>query len=338
MCASWDGSATHAGCQPPPFFPAEASIEELDSIDEVVPGKLWLTNFRSASDVKKLKKLRITHVVAVGTEFEADSLPGIKHWKRNIYDDNSEAHTMGCALRDGADFIDAAIKDGGRVLVHCAAGISRSSTIVLAYAMLHCDMKLRDAFRDLINCRRIIWPNDGFMAQLIALERELHGGAATISADVYNSWGDYDGPAVEIEGASPSPLNAVRDCKPRLQRMSTQVDVDTRRSHVSSVSILESAHQLAQSEASEHDAVAEGHAGFLRRQISRAGEESSHSVGSEKSISKADRKVSIAACACPKASRVSRPKCILPHAHTMRTRFSPPSVAASSVADDPRCA
>ena len=32
-------------------------------------------------------------------------------------------------------FIEKALESGGKILVHCAAGVSRSSTVVLAYLM-----------------------------------------------------------------------------------------------------------------------------------------------------------------------------------------------------------
>ncbi len=60
------------------------------------------------------------------------------------------------------------------VLVHCAAGVSRSPTIVLGYLMSRKGMTLREAF-DLVSKQRMVQPNEGFMAQLMALELQLRG-------------------------------------------------------------------------------------------------------------------------------------------------------------------
>ena len=85
-------------------------------------------------------------------------------------------------------FIDAAFKlseemataasassNSAKVVVHCAKGRSRSATIVIAYLL----MRSHDPFLSLekaiefVRCRRDIYPNDGFLEQLIQLENRL---------------------------------------------------------------------------------------------------------------------------------------------------------------------
>ncbi|CAF1267944.1 unnamed protein product [Rotaria sordida] len=60
-----------------------------------------------------------------------------------------------------------------RCLVHCAAGVSRSATIVLAYLMKYHHNTLKEAFYYLVEKRPQIWPNEGFLLQLIRYETEL---------------------------------------------------------------------------------------------------------------------------------------------------------------------
>ncbi len=60
-----------------------------------------------------------------------------------------------------------------RCLVHCAAGVSRSATIVLAYLMKYHHNTLKEAFYFLIEKRPQIWPNEGFLLQLLRYETEL---------------------------------------------------------------------------------------------------------------------------------------------------------------------
>ncbi len=67
-------------------------------------------------------------------------------------------------------FVEAALERQERVLIHCAAGISRSATLMAAYLMWK-NGWTRDAAIDHIKQRRHqIGPNDGFMAQLLAYE------------------------------------------------------------------------------------------------------------------------------------------------------------------------
>ncbi|CAF2135569.1 unnamed protein product [Rotaria magnacalcarata] len=60
-----------------------------------------------------------------------------------------------------------------RCLVHCAAGVSRSATIVLIYSMKYHHNTLKDAFHYLLEKRPQIGPNEGFLLQLIRYEKEL---------------------------------------------------------------------------------------------------------------------------------------------------------------------
>ena len=77
------------------------------------------------------------------------------------------------AFPEALDFIDTALDSQGCVLVHCNAGISRSSTIVLAHLMKKKGMSLNDAFAYLRSKRPSSFPNPGFMIQLKTYEESL---------------------------------------------------------------------------------------------------------------------------------------------------------------------
>ncbi|XP_057213372.1 dual specificity protein phosphatase 26-like isoform X2 [Triplophysa rosa] len=63
---------------------------------------------------------------------------------------------------------------GGKILVHCHVGVSRSATIVLAYLMLKHNMTLVDSINTVKEGRGVI-PNRGFLRQLIDLHIKLYG-------------------------------------------------------------------------------------------------------------------------------------------------------------------
>ncbi|XP_051950436.1 dual specificity protein phosphatase 2-like [Xyrauchen texanus] len=70
-------------------------------------------------------------------------------------------------------FIDSVKESGGRVLVHCQAGISRSATICLAYLIHTRHVRLEEAFDFVKRRRQVISPNLAFMGQLLQFETDV---------------------------------------------------------------------------------------------------------------------------------------------------------------------
>ncbi|KAF3695603.1 Dual specificity protein phosphatase 2 [Channa argus] len=70
-------------------------------------------------------------------------------------------------------FINSVKQSGGRVLVHCQAGISRSATICLAYLMQAQRFRLDEAFNFVKQRRNVISPNLAFMGQLLQFEVDI---------------------------------------------------------------------------------------------------------------------------------------------------------------------
>ena len=85
---------------------------------------------------------------------------------------------------------------GGGVLVHCIAGVSRSATIVIAHLVAARGMSLLDAAGLVKAKRKVVLPNRGFFAELVALERELRGESSL--------------PANALELHKSTPMTAVR--------------------------------------------------------------------------------------------------------------------------------
>ena len=65
-------------------------------------------------------------------------------------------------LEDTNAFIEKAIDQGGSVLVHCRAGVSRSATVMIAYTMHRLKCNVQTAFKH-VKSKRFIMPNAGFM-------------------------------------------------------------------------------------------------------------------------------------------------------------------------------
>lgn len=85
--------------------------------------------------------------------------------------DDSPQQNLLQYFQECKEFIDRAHQKGNSVLVHCAAGISRSATIVCAYLMLTDECECNEAFYLVRRKRKFINPNCGFKFQLKLLER-----------------------------------------------------------------------------------------------------------------------------------------------------------------------
>ena len=69
--------------------------------------------------------------------------------------------------------IDKARTAGHYVLVHCEMGISRSSTIVIAYIMRALCISFKDAFDIVKHARSFVSPNIDFIGQLLRFQKTL---------------------------------------------------------------------------------------------------------------------------------------------------------------------
>ncbi|XP_041634532.1 dual specificity protein phosphatase 8 [Cheilinus undulatus] len=85
-------------------------------------------------------------------------------------------------------FIDGAMSSGASVLVHCAAGISRSPALAVAYIMYRLGLDLDQAYRFVKERRPSISPNFNFLGQLQLFQSTLSlsmpaGGVVSHQAD-----------------------------------------------------------------------------------------------------------------------------------------------------------
>ncbi|XP_049916352.1 dual specificity protein phosphatase 13-like [Epinephelus moara] len=147
-------------------------------LDEVQP-RIYIGDMYAAKDKRTLQVHRITHVlnaadgkysVSTGPSFYRDTkitYHGVEAFDMPSFD-------LSPFFYPAANFIKNALSSPtGKVFVHCAMGISRSSTLVLAYLMIHENMTLVDAIKA-VSANRNISPNSGFLEQLRALDQKLY--------------------------------------------------------------------------------------------------------------------------------------------------------------------
>jgi len=141
----------------------------VTNLPDRISENLYLGGQDAALNLQGLKERNITHILAIGRGLKMPYKEHIKYKYIDILDWEEEeilAH-----FDSSNEFIDEGRAEGG-VLIHCVAGVSRSSTITIAYLMHSCEYEYAEA-RQYVHSKRWIHPNDGFVRQLIKYEKAL---------------------------------------------------------------------------------------------------------------------------------------------------------------------
>ncbi|XP_076831183.1 dual specificity protein phosphatase 13A [Brachyhypopomus gauderio] len=149
---------------------------DLTAVDEVWPN-LYIGNIEIAQNRNALKKMGITHILNAAHSKQGSigdqGYYGSAFVYYGIPAEDSSKFDLSVHFRPACDFIHKALKKKhGKVLVHCIMGVSRSSTLVLAYLMLHHHLTLRGAIQKVIQ-KRAIYPNRNFLFLLLELDTQL---------------------------------------------------------------------------------------------------------------------------------------------------------------------
>eukprot|EP00727_Mastigamoeba_balamuthi_P004477 m51a1_g14027 putative dual specificity protein phosphatase 1 (396) ;mRNA; r:1120643-1122043 len=147
------------------------AVPEYDYPSEVIEDFLYLGSLHSLCKTV-FEDLGITHVCRVCLG-ELDREKFASTVTLNIPLEDLTVEDIAPYFSQAVEFITLAKNAGGKVLVHCAAGVSRSATIVTAYLMIDRRWDLKTALQYVAKRRPIVKPNGGFVRQLQELEKQL---------------------------------------------------------------------------------------------------------------------------------------------------------------------
>ena len=138
-------------------------------------GGIYIGDWSAADDIKTLLSKKINFVL---TALPATIADKPEYRQNNISQlvvnaEDMPSFDMSTFFDKSYEFI-AKARENGNVLIHCAAGISRSSTLTMVYLMRERRQGFDQTLQFLRTKRPICTPNQGFQKQLKEYARK-HG-------------------------------------------------------------------------------------------------------------------------------------------------------------------
>lgn len=131
-------------------------------MNKVVDG-LYLGNIRDSEDRESLAKNGITHILSVHN----NAKPVYEDMTYLcIHADDASSQNLLQHFKESIGFIHECRLNGGACLVHCLAGVSRSTTLVVAYLMTVTSYDWEECLSAIKAVRSFVGPNYGFQQQL----------------------------------------------------------------------------------------------------------------------------------------------------------------------------
>ena len=188
---------------------------------EIIPNFLWLGSVESAQERKLIDSLKITHIINATIRSRRNFFPeSIKYLSVDVLDEVSE--DISNFFIPVNTFIDQAEQEGGRVLIHCQAGISRSACLTVNYIRVRNQWTLKEALEFVIQQRPEVHPNRSFMEQLI--EQEALANPDHVTSIQFDDIGPHGGvkekfirrmtstnSSLSIETSEVKSVNSLRD-------------------------------------------------------------------------------------------------------------------------------
>ncbi|MDQ3003798.1 MAG: dual specificity protein phosphatase family protein [Chloroflexota bacterium] len=158
------------------FFMRFITGAPIQRLSQITP-QLHISGQHQGRGWKTLSKRGITAMVNMRTEFD-DQAAGIappRYMHLKILDNTPPTLEH---LQAGSDFIAQEIKQGGKVYIHCAAGVGRAPTMAAAY-LVSTGYSPSEAWKQIRKVRPFIRPTPAQIAQVDAFAEKVRAAPVT---------------------------------------------------------------------------------------------------------------------------------------------------------------
>lgn len=152
-------------------------LDDNDETPSLITDRLYLGAASDARNLDKIQRYNIKYILNMtgSKSYPADyfinsNQSDIKLLLLDTHD--LDDYDMTVHFTIAIEFIQKSIQaNNGNVLVHCAAGVSRSALIVAVYLMIEHKISASESILRVHQARPCVCPNLGFLRQLIRFER-----------------------------------------------------------------------------------------------------------------------------------------------------------------------
>ena len=145
-----------------------ADNKDISQIDD----NIFIGNISTATNKEILQEKGITHVIDILSHKFEPYPDDFKYLFVHAYDTLDWSLTYSLPITNL--FIRDVINSGGKVYVHCMAGVSRSVSVVLAYMMSLSEAHIDILLNKIKESRPIAQPNTEFMCQLVSFRDNVN--------------------------------------------------------------------------------------------------------------------------------------------------------------------
>ncbi|KAG8970116.1 hypothetical protein FRC03_011134 [Tulasnella sp. 419] len=188
--------------RPPPSPTTESASIHAFQISTILPGFLFLgPELTSQDQVEELKSLGVKRILNMAIECDENDYglrlkSRFEKYTKVPMRDTVEEENIGRGVREACALLDDARLHSAPTYVHCKAGKSRSVTVVMAYLIHANHWPLARAYSFVLERRKGVSPNIGFVSELMTFEEQELGGKS-VGVVGGSSSGEPDGVGAE---------------------------------------------------------------------------------------------------------------------------------------------